>query len=522
MKLTNRKTVGSLVAIAIIVSAGIAFSVLRDRAPNIESASTLAQQPRIRPDYSGTVIPPNIAPLNFAIEEPAQRYHARISSEQGQPIGITSRNGEIRIPIKAWKKLLSVNQGNQLHFDVFVQSSDGQWTRFKRISNTIAHERIDSYVAYRLITSIYGIWSKRGIGLYQRNLENFEERRFAWNKTFDGGCVNCHTFYKNSPDKMLFHLRSKEHGKGSVVHSDNKPYKLNPGTDFNGSAIYMDFGPTGKTFVFSTNDIIQFFHTKGEQRDVYDLTSDLAIYSFETNTVTTSPKISDPNRQETYPTWAPDGKYLYFCGGPQLPVARFEEVKYDLMRVGYDRETDTWGQLETVLSSEETGLSITHPKISPGGRFLVFCMCKYGSFSIFRPSSDLYIMDLSTGKYRPLEILNSDWCESWHCWSSNGKWMVFSSKRRDGLFARPYLTYIDQDGKASKPLVMPQEDPRFYDSLNKTYNLPQLVTAPIKLTERASAKAITEGQFTNAKLDSRIKPRKYPAQGVNFQKAPGN
>ncbi len=245
---------------------------------------------------------------------------------------VLSQSGKKEDAIKAWKKLLSANQGNQLHFDVFTQSADGKWTRFKRISNTISHEQIDSYVAYRLITSIYGIWSNRGIGLYQRNLENFQEKRFVWNKTFDGGCVNCHTFYKNSPDKMLFHLRSKEHGKGSVVHSDGKTYKLNTGTDFNGAAIYMDFSPTGKSIVFSANNIIQFFHTTGEQRDVYDLTSDLAIYSFETNTVTSTPQISDPNRQETYPTWSPDGKYLYFCSGPQLPVARFKEVKYGLMR----------------------------------------------------------------------------------------------------------------------------------------------------------------------------------------------
>ena len=141
-----------------------------------------------------------------------------------------------------------------------------------------------------------------------------------------------------------------------------------------------------------------------------------------------------------------------------MPPENYEKLKYDLRRISYDVATDQWGQAETVLSAEETGQSILLPRISPDGRFLVFCMCRYGCFPVYQPSSDLYLMDLATRQYRKLAI-NSEFSESWHSWSSNSRWIAFSSKRQGGLFTRTYLSYVDQAGTAHKPFVLPQQDP---------------------------------------------------------------
>jgi len=242
-------------------------------------------------------------------------------------------------------------------------------------------------------------------------------------------------------------------------------------------------------------------------RDVIDLDSSLAYYLVESETIKSNDKIDDPNRMETYPTWDPDGKYLYFCSAPilwadretlQLPE-NWKDVRYDLMRISYDVDSDTFGQPEAILTAEQTGKSILIPRISPDGRFVVFCMCDYGCFPIYQPSSDLYIMDLEAGnrtgkfEYGALQI-NSDRSESWHSWSTNSRWLVFTSKRRDGLFARTYLTYIDTDGKAHKPVLLPQEDPAFYDSLVKSYTVPELITEPIVVSERALVKALRSSE----------------------------
>ncbi|MEJ2568518.1 MAG: cytochrome C biosynthesis protein, partial [candidate division WOR-3 bacterium] len=146
---------------------------------------------------------------------------------------------------------------------------------------------------------------------------------------------------------------------------------------------------------------------------------------------------------ENWPAWSPDGKYLYFCSAPKLETyedikeqdLEYRQIKYDLMRVSFDEKTRRWGKLETVLSGTKIGGSINQPRVSPDGRFVLFTVSDYGNFPIYLSSSDLYILDLSTGKSGKLDI-NSDYVESFHAWSSNGRWIVFSSKRIDHLFAR--------------------------------------------------------------------------------------
>jgi len=98
-------------------------------------------------------------------------------------------------------------------------------------------------------------------------------------------------------------------------------------------------------------------------------------------------------------------------------------------------------------------------------------------------------MDLKTGIYRRLEC-NSDQSDSWHCWSSNSRWIVFSSKRDNGLLARPYFSYFDPEGREHKPFVLPQKDPTFYDTWLKTYNVPELVSGPVTIPQEELLRAI--------------------------------
>ena len=90
------------------------------------------------------------------------------------------------------------------------------------------------------------------------------------------------------------------------------------------------------------------------------------------------------------------------------------------------------------------------------------------------------MIDLSTLRSYPLEAANSDDVESYHSWSSNSRWLVFSSRRIDGLYTRPYLVHIDENGKTGKPLVLPQEDPDFYSRFMFSYNIPEFVKGKVE------------------------------------------
>ena len=461
----------------------------------IEQYSSIDTPARIHPDYCATVVPPNIAPLNFLIQEDGSHYYVRIYAKQGRPIEIFRRSPKIVIPEGPWHELLNTNRGEQLYFDVFVRGANGQWNRFSTITNRIAHEPIDSFLVYRKIHPGHSKW--RQMGIYQRNLENYDESLVLDNGYYKRGCLNCHTFCNNRTDKMLIGIRSKIYGNTALLVEDGVVNKV--GAKFG----YTSWHPSGRLAAYSINKTRQFYHSgRNEVRDVVDLDSALAYYLVDSKTVKTSPNISKKDRLETYPTWSPDGRYLYFCSAPMLwsdrnkvPPEHYDEVKYDLLRISYDLNRDQWGELETVLSAQDTGLSILQPRISPDGRWLLFCMCDYGSFPVYHQSSDLYIMDLKaarqTGqyKYRRLQV-NSDQSESWHSWSSNSRWIAFSSKRRKGVFTRSYFSYVDQAGKVYKALLLPQKDPAFYDSCLKTYSVPELIVQPVKVTGEKLARVV--------------------------------
>jgi hypothetical protein len=473
--------------------------MLRKDSPQPRNYTTVGRTAEIRPDYTSIVIPPNIAPLNFLVLEPGERYLVKIYSAAGEVITVSSRKGKIKIPAKKWKSLLEKNRGNKLFFDIYVKAPDGRWCLYDAVINIIAKEDIDAYITYRFMTP--SSYYPKKMGVYQQNLENCDRQVVLHTNLYGYGCVNCHTFVNNSADKMLIGVRSYDYGDGTLLV--NKGWVSKIGTKFG----YTSWHPSGRLATYSINGVRQFFHlARQEIHDVVDLDSSIVYYLVDSQTVKTTTALSDRDQLETYPAWTPDGKYLYFCSAPilwqdrdKVPPEHHEQVKYDLRRVSYDIQTDRWGGVETVLLADDTGLSIMLPRISPDGRFLLFCMCEYGCFPVYQPSSDLYMMNLETGEYKKLDI-NSEYSESWHSWSSNSRWIAFSSKRQGGLFTKIYLSYVDENGKAYKPFVMPQKDPEFYDSLFKVYSVPELTTGPIEIDPRALSRAACGPQKIDVNL----------------------
>jgi len=486
-------------ALVLLAGGVFAFVLSRCHKPQISQWHWADRPAVIQPDYTGTVIAPNIAPLNFLVQEQGTYYYVKIHSKQGTPIEIFSRKAKIVIPENPWHSLLNNNTGQPLYFDVFVQTPDSQWVRFETIENTIAAENIDNYIVYRKIYPVHGIWNK--IGIYQRSLNNFQERAILKNENYKRGCLNCHTLCNNRTDKMLINIRSAEYGSTALLAEGDVISKI--GTKMG----YSSWHPSGRLVVYSVNKVRQFFHSAAnEVRDVLDLDSLLAYYLTDNKVVKTAPNLSKKDRLETYPAWSPDGHYLYFCSAAmlwadqnKLPPQDFEKVRYDLLRISYDLDNDRWGQIETVLSSDNTGQSILEPRISPDGRWLLFCMCDYGCFPVYRQSSDLYLLDIETARatgeyrYRRLDI-NSNQSESWHSWSSNSRWIAFSSKRDYGVFTRLYISYIDQAGRVYKPILLPQRDPIFYDRCLQAYNTPELATEPVRFTGGKLARIVRAPQ----------------------------
>ena len=190
-----------VILILVLLSVSTVRYVLFGGKVVIEEYKTVGREAGIRPDYSGTVIPANIAPLNFVVEEEGVHYYVKITSKNGEGIEVFSRSGKISIPLRRWRRLLKRNKGEEIRFDIFVKEESGQWEQFDVISNRIANEEIDGFLVYRKIYPIHNTWGEMEIR--QRRLGDFEEATLLNNKFFGWGCVNCHTFWDNKTDRML-------------------------------------------------------------------------------------------------------------------------------------------------------------------------------------------------------------------------------------------------------------------------------------------------------------------------------
>jgi Tol biopolymer transport system component len=436
--------------------------------------------PKMEPDYSEVTIPPNIASLNFIIKEPGSAYFVKFISAAGPEIEVSSKSGKILIPEKSWRKMLQDNKGKEFKVDVYSMDENNKWTKYKTFSNRIAPEPIDPYLYYRLLYPGYESWAELSINF--RNLESFKTQAVIENGAVDDNCVNCHSFNNGKTDDFLFHMRGSL--GGTYFYSKGDFRKINLKTkEMKNGAVYPRWHPSGKFVAFSSNKIIQQFHAADNKKvEVSDLESSLVLYDIERNEMMNIELAGKEKFMDTFVEWSPDGKFLYFCRAPQIGEDYdYKQIKYNLFRVPFNVETRSFGEAELVFDAAQINKSVSFPRISPNGKFLVFTLFDYGTFSIWHKEADLYLIDLENFKASKLG-LNSDFADSYHSWSSNGKWLVFSSKRGDGLTARPYISYINDNGVSEKPFVLPQEDPAFYQGFLKSFNIPEFSTEKINLS----------------------------------------
>lgn len=460
----------------------------------IPASKETTEHPVLFPDYAEVTIPYNIAPLNFRIENPHTEAFAVFSLGE-RKMQVKEKNGQFRIPMPQWKSLLKDAAGKAVRVNLYAK--DKEWVAYPAFSFFIAPEPMDSYLAYRLIEPGYELWNQMGI--YQRNLEDYEQSPIMENKYSGQNCMNCHSFCMQNPDKMLFHMRDKY--SGTYLIDGDKIEKLNTKTDQTLSPlVYPSWHPSGKYVAFSVNQTSQSFHSNDRNRvEVFDSQSDVVVYDVEKHQIVSTPSLRTEGAFETFPTFSPDGKTLYFCSAKAraMPQA-FSEVKYNLCSIAFDPATRQFGtRIDTLYNAEVNGKSVSFPRVSPDGKFLLYTLSGYGNFSIWHKDADLYLLDIVSGTSRPLHEANSTDTESYHSWSSNSRWIVFSSRRIDGLYTRPYFAYIDEQGNASKPFLLPQEDTEFYHRSMKSYNIPEFITGKVSSKIRTISTLAKEDKGIN-------------------------
>ena len=430
------------------------------------------------PDYTDITVPVNIAPLNFLLRDVAEAVCVYADGEELY----AGKGNEVVFDADDWKEFLSENVGKTVDVAVCAKYADG-WKEFKHFEWNIVGDKVDPYLTYRLIEPDYEVYNN--LVIQERCVENFDVRNISDNKEVGNRCMNCHTYSAQNPDLSMFYLRGD--GGGAILNEGGKLSKLNLKTDdMVSGSVYFGFSPNNQYIVFSTNHIVPAFHSRESKRlEVFDTTSDVYVADLRNHTFIRSELLNDSTQLETFPTFSPDGRYIYYCSAVRPDtLGGLTSMKYSLCRIGFDEKTGRIStEVDTVYNARTEGKSVCHPRISPDGKYLVFTTADYGTFPIWHRESRLQIMDMTTLEHHAMKLegrtpnVGSD---SYHSWSSNSRWIVFASKRDDGLYGKPYYTYINKKGMCSKPFVLPQAHPTFYDNCLKSFNAPEAGTGKVK------------------------------------------
>jgi len=479
-----------------------------------ENYATSGDHPRIYPDYIGVTVPVNMAPLTFEMDKKAEDMVARFTAGNEEML---CGGEKIQPDDDDWQRLVATATEKSISVEVYARY-DGKWTKYKPFDIHVSKDSIDPYLSYRLIYPSYVSYEELTIS--QRCLENYDESVIYNNILCSlegegaGQCINCHNYQQYNPERMQFHAR--QNMGGTVIAYDGKKKKVNMKNDSILSAgVYPTWHPWLNLIVYSTNTTGQIFQvTDPNKIEVFDAESDLIAYDVERDEVTNIE--NDSTELEVFPYWAPDGKSLYYCSahfeyndtidhGKQV-IRKRRDVKYNIYRKSFDPETRTFGERELVFDAAALGKSATLPRVSPDGRWLVFTMGEYGVFHIWHRDADLWVMDLkaqSADSARALKEINSNDTESYHSWSSNGRWLVFSSRRYDGEYTRPFFAHIDKDGHWSKPFELPCSDPDYNRQFMKCYNIPEFMKGAVKIKPREFADVL-KGEAVPVKYVPRL------------------
>ena len=203
----------------------------------------------------------------------------------------------------------------------------------------------------------------------------------------------------------------------------------------------------------------------------------LAWYNRATGRIRALPGADNPSFVQTNGVWTPDGKFLVFAratardaypegrkmaqfaGDPREPP-----IQYDLYRMPFNGGKG--GRAKAIAGASRNGMSNSFPKVSPDGKWIVFVEARNGQ--LMRPDSRLYLVPAEGGTARRLRA-NTARMNSWHSFSPNSRWLVFSSKSRSP-YTQMFLTHIDEEGNDSPAILIENST-----AANRAVNIPEFV-----------------------------------------------
>ena len=179
-----------------------------------------------------------------------------------------------------------------------------------------------------------------------------------------------------------------------------------------------------------------------------------------------------------------------------------KDEKYNLCKIAFDPATGKYGEkVDTIFNAVAMGKSLTWPRPSYDGKYILFTLMDYGYFSIWHQESNQWLLNLQTGEARELKEINSEKADSYHNWNVNSHWIVFTSRRGDGLYSHLYLACVDDKGHFSKPFLLPQRHPKeYYEESIFSFNVPDFTKTKVVFDAYNAGREIASDQRVETKV----------------------
>jgi len=312
-------------------------------------------------------------------------------------------------------------------------------------------------------------------------------------------CGNCHSFADNGSTLGLDVDYGNDKGAYAIMsvskHMVMNDEKIITWADYKREDGEITFGllsrvsPTGRYVVSTVKDRSVFVALPDIMISqlFFPIKGILVVYDREKETYTELPGADDPQYVQSNPVWSPDGEEIVFARAKAYHAGRIDQQNsalvdekdvpeftvdkkpflYDLYRIPFNGGKG--GTPVPLEGASGNGMSNFFPKYSPDGKWIVFCKAR--SYMLLQPDSELYIIPAAGGVARRLRY-NTARMNSWHSWSSNSRWLVFSSKVNTP-YTQLLLTHIDENGNDSPPVLLER-----FTSPDRAANIPEFVKLP--------------------------------------------
>jgi Flp pilus assembly protein TadD len=344
-------------------------------------------------------------------------------------------------------------------------------------------------------------------------------------------CGNCHSFSNDGSVLGLDVDYGNDKGAYAIlpvseqmVLDDEKIITWNDYRKNDGEATFgllSQVSPDGRYVISTVKDRAVFVATPDiwYSQLFFPIKGILVVYDTQTGTFKPLPGADDPDYVQSNPTWSPDGKWVVFARTKEYrkdaitnatsvllsekDVPEFvedkEPFKFDLYRVPFN--DGRGGKAEPLEGASHNGKSNYFAKFSPDGKWIVFC--KAENYMLLMPDSELYIIPAAGGEARRLRA-NTPRMNSWHSWSSNGRWLVFSSKANTA-YTQLFLTHIDEHGESTPPVVLER-----FTGTDRAANIPEFVPLPAEAIAKIREQFLDAYSFLRAGMANE-RTGNYPA-----------